>query len=89
MNSPSDLVPHRHLQISAVFLESIKPLRLIDDERFPESRLRLPAPEANDDPLDIPRKCVGDEDLQKSEKPLQGVVSLINNMKYGPYKFAF
>lgn len=46
--------------------------KLIDDEKLPESPESLTdAPEAlDDDPLDIPRKYVGDVDLPESEEPL-------------------
>jgi ribonucleoside-diphosphate reductase subunit M2 len=50
----------------------LKPLKLIDDAKLPESPLSLthsPAAE-NDDPLSIPRKYVGDVDLPESEEPL-------------------
>jgi ribonucleoside-diphosphate reductase subunit M2 len=57
--------------LAAFSLDSpIRPLKLIDDEKLPESPASLTdAPEANH-PLDIPRKYVGDVDLPESEEPL-------------------
>ena len=69
------LSPPQTAEIFAAFsLESpVKPMKkLIDDEKLPESPESLTdAPEAlDDDPLDIPRKYVGDLDLPESEEPL-------------------
>ena len=58
--------------LAAFSLESpIKPLRLIDDDKLPESPASLTdTPEVRHDPLGIPQKYVGDVDLPESEDPL-------------------
>ncbi len=57
--------------MAAFSLESPKkPAFKIIDEKLPESPEPSDTPTMKDDPLDIPRKYVGDVDLPESEEPL-------------------
>ena len=57
--------------LAAFSLESPKrPALKTIDENLPEAPKPSDAPTLDEDPLDIPRKYVGDVDLPESEEPL-------------------